>query len=173
MPMQPMYDPADVQPMIEELTNVGVRSLGTAEEVDEVLLRAPGTTLLVINSVCGCAAGNCRPGVTLALQNDKIPDNLVTAFAGVDMEAVARAREIMADVPPSSPCIALFKDNHLIGVLERRHIEQMTAVDIANALTKAFNDHCTRQGPSVPPEVFERNEHVDRCGSTIPLYQGR
>lgn len=170
--MPPMYDPEAVRPMVEELTNVGVKSLTTPEEVDEAVLNSDGITMVVVNSVCGCAAGNCRPGVTLALQNDKIPDNLATVFAGVDSEAVARARELMPEVPPSSPCIALFQDGKLMGILERRHIERMTAVDIANALTKVFNEHCTRKGPSVPPEVFEQNEGVKRCGSSIPLYQG-
>lgn len=170
--MPPMYDPESVRPMVEELTTVGVKSLSTPEEVDQAVLHSDGITMVVINSVCGCAAGNCRPGVTLALQNDKIPDNLTTVFAGVDSDAVARARELMPEVPPSSPCIALFKDGQLMGILERRHIERMTAVDIANALTKVFNEHCTRQGPSVPPEVFEQNESVKRCGSSIPLYQG-
>lgn len=170
--MPPMYDPESVRPMVEELTTVGVKSLTTPEAVDEAVLNSEGITMVVINSVCGCAAGNCRPGVTLALQNDKIPDNLTTVFAGVDSEAVARARELMPEVPPSSPCIALFQDGKLMGILERRHIERMTAVDIANALTKVFNEHCTRQGPSAPPEVFEQNESVKRCGSSIPLYQG-
>lgn len=170
--MPPMYDPESVRPMVEELTNVGVKSLSTPEAVDEAVLKSEGITMVVINSVCGCAAGNCRPGVTLALQNDKIPDNLTTVFAGVDSEAVARARELMPEVPPSSPCIALFRDGKLMGILERRHIERMTAVDIANALTKVFNENCTRQGPSVAPEQFEQNESVKRCGSSIPLYQG-
>lgn len=169
--MPPMYDPESVKPMVEELTNIGVESLTSAEAVDDLLAR-PGTAMVVVNSVCGCAAGNCRPGVALALQNKKIPNHLGTVFAGVDMEAVERARGRMAEVPPSSPCIALFKDGALIGVLERRHIEQMTAVDIANALTKAFEENCDREGPSAPPEAFEGNEHVDRCGSTIPLYGG-
>ena len=169
--MPPMYDPESVKPMVEELTNIGVESLESPEEVDDLLAR-PGSALLVVNSVCGCAAGNCRPGVALALQNKKIPNHLGTVFAGVHMEAVERARERMPQVPPSSPSIALFKDGSLIGVLERRHIEQMTAVDIANALTKAFEENCEREGPSVPLEVFEGNQHVDRCGSTIPLYGG-
>jgi putative YphP/YqiW family bacilliredoxin len=155
-----------------ELTNVGVTALRTPQDVDRALLQTPGASLLVINSVCGCAAGNCRPGVTLALQNNKIPDNLFTVFAGLDTEAVQRARELMTGIQPSSPCIALFKDGQLIGVLERRHIERMSAVDIGNALTKVFNEQCQREGPSVPREVFEQNEHVQRCGSTIPLYQG-
>ena len=110
--------------------------------------------------------------MTAALQNEKIPDNLYTVFAGVDMEAVQRARDLMTGVQPSSPNVAIFQDGKLLGILERRHIERMSAVDIANALTKVFNDFCTRKGPSVSPEVFEKNAHVDTCGSTIPLYKG-
>lgn len=169
--MPPVYDPESVKPMIDELTKVGVTSLETPESVDETVLKSEGISLVVVNSVCGCAAGNCRPGVTLALQNDLIPDTLGTVFAGVHTEAVDRARELMPQVAPSSPCIALFNDGELMGILERRHIEQMTAVDIANALTKVFNEHCTRKGPSVPKEVFDEQEGVRRCGSSIPLYQ--
>ncbi len=170
--MPPIYDPEMCKPMEMELTNVGVTALRTPQDVDRALLKTPGTSLLVINSVCGCAAGNCRPGVTLALQNNKIPDNLFTVFAGLDTEAVQRARELMTGVQPSSPSIALFKDGQLIGMLERRHIERMSAIDIGNALTKVFNEQCERPGPSVSRETFEQNEHVQRCGSTIPLYQG-
>lgn len=170
--MPPMYDPEEVKPMVTELTNVGLTSLTTPEEVDTAILNTPGTSLLVINSVCGCAAGSCRPGVSLALQNEKIPDNLFTVFAGMDTEAVGRAREIMKDVPPSSPNVAIFEDGELLGILERRHIERMSAVDVSNALIKVFNEKCTRQGPSISSEAFEKNEHVDRCGSSIPLYQG-
>ncbi len=169
--MPPMYDPESVKPMVAELTNVGLTSLTTPEEVDTAILNTPGTALLVINSVCGCAAGSCRPGVSLALQNEKIPDNLYTVFAGMDTDAVNRAREIMKDVPPSSPNVAIFEDGQLVGILERRHIERMSAVDISNALIKVFNDKCTRQGPSISTENFEKNEHVETCGSSIPLYQ--
>ena len=170
--MSQMYAREDVQSMIDELTNVGVKSLMTAEDVDSAVVNTEGVTMVVVNSVCGCAAGNCRPGVTLALQNEKIPDTLTTVFAGVDVDAVERARALMGEIPPSSPCIALFKAGKLFGVLERRHIEQMTAVDIADSLKKTFDEHCTRQGPSVAPEVFEDNEGVKSCGSSIPLYQG-
>ncbi len=170
--MPPTYAREDVQPMIDELINIGVASLTTTEEVDKAVKKTPGMALVVVNSVCGCAAGNCRPGVALALQNDKIPDTLGTVFAGVDMEAVAHVRELMDGVPPSSPCIAMFKDGEIAGVLERRHIEQMTAADIGTALKKAFDEHCTRQGPSVPQDVFDENESVKSCGSSIPLYQG-
>lgn len=170
--MPPMYDPAEVKPMVMELTNIGIESLTTPEQVDDMIQNKSGITLVVVNSVCGCAAGNCRPGVSLALQHEKIPDNLGTVFAGMDTEAVQRARELMPDVQPSSPNIALFKDGKLVGMMERRHIEQMTAMDIRDALIKAFDELCTRKGPSVSKEAFESNEHVDRCGSSIPLYQG-
>jgi putative YphP/YqiW family bacilliredoxin len=169
--MPPVYDPEAVRPMWEELVQVGIRPLTTPEEVDEVLGKTDQTTLLVINSVCGCAAGGCRPGVMLALQNDIIPDNLVTVFAGMDTEATQRAREY-TDFPPSSPNAILFKDGKPVFVLERRHIERMTPVEIGNALIEAFNKHCSAKGPSVPREVFEGIEPTQRCSSTIPLYQG-
>jgi len=170
--MPPLYDPEQVRPMWEELANVGVRPLSTAEEVDTVLAKSEGTALCVVNSVCGCAAGGARPGVALSLQNDIIPDELVTVFAGMDQEAVAQARGYMSNVPPSSPCIALFKDGKPVHVLERRHIERMTALDIANNLKEVFSQTCARKGPSVPPEVFASNEHVDTCGSSIDRFQG-
>lgn len=165
--MPPMYDPEQVRPMWEELARVGVRPVTTAEAVDQVLQKQEGTVLCVVNSVCGCAAGNARPGVMLALQHEKIPDDLITVFAGMDTEAVAQARGYMSQVPPSSPCIALFKDGAPIFVMERRHIEQMTAIDIANHLAEAFGKYCGRQGPSVPREVFESEAPVQICGSTI------
>lgn len=170
--MPPRYDPQEVKPMVEELTKVGVESLTDPQSVDTMIGDTPGTALLVVNSVCGCAAGNCRPGVSLALQHSLIPDKMGTVFAGMDTEAVARARELMEGVPPSSPCIALFKDQKLVGILERRHIERMTAVQIAETLTKVFDEQCTRQGPSVPPEVYAANDPVNRCGSSIPLFNG-
>ena len=170
--MPPLYDPEQVKPMWEELANVGVKPLTTSGDVDAILSKKEGTALCVVNSVCGCAAGGARPGVTLALQNDLIPDESVTVFAGMDQEAVAQARGYMSQVQPSSPCIALFKDGEPIHILERRHIERMTAVDIANNLQEVFNDTCTRQGPSVPKEVFDSNDHVDTCGSSIAPYSG-
>ncbi len=170
--MPPIYDPEQVRPMWEELANVGVRPLTTVEDVDAVLGKDSGTVLCVVNSVCGCAAGGARPGVSLALQSETIPDELVTVFAGMDQEAVAQARDYMVGVVPSSPCIALFKDGKPIHVLERRHIERMTAIDIANNLTAVFKETCDRKGPSVAPEVFNSNEHVDTCGSSISPYQG-
>jgi putative YphP/YqiW family bacilliredoxin len=169
--MPPMYDPEQVRPMWEELARLGVAPLTSADEVDQALSK-PGTALCVVNSVCGCAAGSCRPGVALALQNDTIPDHLFTVFAGMDREAVERARQHMPEIAPSSPCLALFKDGKPIFVLERRHIERMSPVDIAKALVETFNRECSGKGPSVPREVFESVDHVDTCGSTIDLYQG-
>ncbi|GMU91741.1 MAG: UPF0403 protein [Candidatus Hydrogenedentota bacterium] len=171
--MPPIYDPEAVRPMWEELAAVGITPLHTPEEVDAAIgSDAQGTALLVVNSVCGCAAGGCRPGVMLALQHDVIPDRLVTVFAGVDTEATQRARELMPQIPPSSPCIVLFKDGKPTHALQRAHIERMTPVDIANALREIFTKECTRQGPSIPSEEFQKIEPVQQCGSTIPLYQG-
>lgn len=169
--MPPLYDPEAVRPMWEELVQVGIRPLTKPEEVDEVLGKTDQSTLLVINSVCGCAAGGCRPGVMLALQNEVIPDQLVTVFAGMDTAATQRAREY-TDFPPSSPNVVLLKDGKVIFALQRRDIETMTPVEIANSIVQAFNEHCSRKGPSVAPEVLEGIEPVQRCSSTIPLYQG-
>lgn len=170
--MAPRYDPEDVKPMIEELTNVGFEALTTAGEVDDLVCNTPGTALLVVNSVCGCAAGSCRPGVALALQHKTIPDRLATVFAGVDMEAVERARELMPGIVPSSPCIALFEDGKMIDILERRHIEQATLEEVGKVLKEAFDKYCSAEGPSVPLEVFEQNKTDERCGSSIPLFEG-
>ena len=117
-----MYPAELVKPMREDLTNVGFQELHTVEAVNTALAKE-GTTLVVVNSVCGCAAANARPGARQSLQNSKRPDNLVTVFAGVDKEATDKAREFMIPFPPSSPCMALFKDGQLVHMLERHHIE--------------------------------------------------
>lgn len=165
---QPTYDPEMVRPMREELERVGVRQLLTPEDVDEAL-KAAGTALVVVNSVCGCAAGNARPGVMLALQNAKIPDRSGTVFAGMERPAVDQARNYMEGVPPSSPCIALFKDGALVHVLPRWEIENRTALQVAESLVEAFNEHCTAQGPSIPREEFEKIVPWEGCGSEIPV----
>lgn len=131
-----------VQPMRDDLTKIGITELRTPEEVEAQLPTAKGTTLVVINSVCGCAAGQCRPGVAQALQNDVVPDNLFTVFAGQDKEATAKAREYFLPYPPSSPSIALLKDGELVHFIERHQIENRSAADIAADLTAAFNQHC-------------------------------
>ena len=121
-PLRPIYDPQAVQPMREELHRVGLQDLRTPAEVDEAL-KAPGTALVVINSVCGCAAGGARPGVMLALQHDVIPDRLTAVFAGMERDAVERARSYFHGYLPSSPCIALLKDGQLVRMLQRSDIE--------------------------------------------------
>lgn len=171
--MPPVYDPEAVKPMWEELAEVGVQPLTTPEQVDTYLNpEAKGITMVVINSVCGCAAGACRPGVMASLQNDKIPDNLVTVFAGVDTEAVDRVRQYITEFPPSSPNVLIYQDGKLVHALQRHNIEQMNAVDIANNLKNVFDHICTKQGPSVPAEQFEKIDPVQQCGSSIPLYPG-
>ncbi len=137
-----MYPAQLVQPMKEDLTNAGFTQLTSADEVDSTIANSEGTLLVVVNSVCGCAAGNMRPGVKLSLQNDKKPSHLTTVFAGVDTEAVAQARNYFLPYPPSSPSIALFKDGKLVHFLERHHIEGGTAAMIAENLNEAYKQYC-------------------------------
>ena len=134
-----MYPSDIVLPMKAQLTSNGFEDLTTADKVEEVLQR-PGTTLVVVNSVCGCAAGAARPGVVLSLDNEKVPTNLTTVFAGYDTDAVAKAREHFAPFPPSSPAVALFKDGELVHMLERHHIEGNSAEIIAENLKSAYNE---------------------------------
>lgn len=136
-----MYPAELVRPMREDLTKAGFSELHTANEVDE-LLKKGGTTLVVVNSVCGCAAANARPGANMSLENNKKPDNIATVFAGVDKEAVEAARAHMVPFPPSSPSIALFKDGELVHMLERHHIEGRPAQTIAENLKNAYNEYC-------------------------------
>ena len=136
-----MYPPELVRPMREDLTKVGFSELHTANEVEEAMQKG-GTTLVVVNSVCGCAAANARPGARISLQNAKKPDNLFTVFAGVDKEATDKARGYMVPFPPSSPSMALFKDGELVHMLERHHIEGRPADMIAENLIGAYNEFC-------------------------------
>ena len=136
-----MYPEEIVKPMKEELTSIGFNELLTRDDVNIALEKA-GTTLVVVNSICGCAAANARPGVHLSLQNNKKPDNLVTVFAGVDTEATNSAREMMIPFPPSSPSIALFKNGTLVHMIERHHIEGRPAELISENLKEAYNQHC-------------------------------
>ena len=137
-----MYPVELTTPMARDLTNYGFEALTTSEEVDNVLGQEEGTLLVVVNSVCGCAAANARPGAKMALQNDHKPDRAVTVFAGVDQEATAKAREYLLPYPPSSPSIALFKDGKLVHFLERHHIEGRSAEIIAANLQMAFDRYC-------------------------------
>lgn len=136
-----MYPAELVKPMREDLTKVGFEELHTSEAVDAALAKE-GTTLVVVNSVCGCAAANARPGARMSLENEKRPTNIVTVFAGVDKEAVDKARGYMVPFPPSSPSMALFKDGELVHMLERHHIEGRPAELIAENLMDAYNEHC-------------------------------
>ncbi|HOZ83416.1 MAG TPA: BrxA/BrxB family bacilliredoxin [Bacteroidia bacterium] len=129
-------------PMRQELTNVGFEELKTTSDVESSLPNSKGTVLLVVNSVCGCAAGTARPGVTLSLRGDKKPGKLVTVFAGQDVEATAQARKYTLPYPPSSPCIALFKDGELVHFVERHHIEGRSAEMIAENLKAAYEEFC-------------------------------
>jgi len=133
------YDPMLVQPMREELTSLGVEELLSASEVDAAMAR-PGTTMVVINSVCGCAAGGARPGVALALKHEKKPDHVVTVFAGQDLEATERARSYFTGMPPSSPAVALLRGGQLVGFMPRHHIEGRSPEMIAASLTSAFDE---------------------------------
>lgn len=136
------YDERFVAPMRQELTRLGVEEMRTADEVDARLKDAPGTTLVVVNSICGCAARNARPAVALALQHAPAPSTLTTVFAGQDMDATARARSYFTGYPPSSPQIALLKDGQLVYMLERHQIEGRSADAIAQDLRAAFDKYC-------------------------------
>lgn len=141
LPMS-MYDPRLVQPMREELTRLGFEELRTAGDVDAALATTTESTLVVVNSVCGCAARNARPAAALAIQHAQRPKRLTTVFAGQDAEATARARSYFTGYPPSSPQIALFQNGRIVFMLERRQIEGRAASDIAADLTAAFDRYC-------------------------------
>jgi putative YphP/YqiW family bacilliredoxin len=154
-----------VQPLRDELVAVGFEELRTAQDVDAVFGETQGTLFVMINSVCGCAAGSARPGVALALQHTVIPDRLVTVFAGMEHDAVDRVRELHAGYPPSSPSMALFKDGKLVAMVERRRIEEDGR--LARDLGQLFTRYCSRPGPSIPAGQFAaRLRQV--CGPPFP-----
>ncbi len=168
----PIYDQNAVQPMRDELVAVGFKELLTPKEVDEAIsVKDDKLILVMVNSVCGCAAGSARPGVSLALQNKKIPDKLYTVFAGQERDAVDRARSYIKGYPPSSPSIAMFKNGELIYFMQRYDIEGRNPQDIAADLIEGFNEVCAAEGPSISPEYFAEIEHAKMCGSKIPLYK--
>lgn len=168
---QPIYDPEAVQPMRDELTYVGFEELLTPQSVEEILSQKNDQTVFVmINSVCGCAAGSARPGVTLALQNNIIPDRLVTVFAGQDRDAVDYLRQnFLANFPPSSPSLALLKNGEVLFMMPRHHIEGRGPEEIAEDLKIVFEKLCSRQGPSITKEKYDELIHAKMCGSKIPL----
>jgi len=140
--MQSMYPEELVAPMREELTSSGFKELKTVDDVDNMFADQKGTTLVVINSVCGCAAGNARPGARMAVNNDVLPDEIATVFAGVDREATDKVRSLLLGYPPSSPSMALFKDGQVVYFIPRMSIEGHMPEHIAESLKDAFNTHC-------------------------------
>jgi putative YphP/YqiW family bacilliredoxin len=142
--MAPQYPPELTEPMREELTRLGVEDLRTPAQVDEAVGGGKGTVLVVVNSVCGCAAGNARPGVAKALRNPALPDRVVTVFAGVDRDAVASARSYFTGYQPSSPQIALLRDGEVVLMLERQNIEGRDASAVASDLVAAFDRFCAK-----------------------------
>jgi len=138
------YPEIMIRPMREELTRLGFQELRTSEQVDETVRDSKGTLMVVVNSICGCAAGKARPGVALALQHNVRPDKVATVFAGADIEATERARSYFTDYRPSSPSIALLKDGKLVYMLERHQIEGRGPSEIAQELTQAFDQYCAQ-----------------------------
>jgi len=139
------YPEEFIGPMRQELTQLGVQETRTPEAVDAVLRPNAGTVMMVINSMCGCAAGRARPGIALSLQHAVLPDQVATVFAGGDLEATARVREYLHDYPPSSPAVALFRDGQPVFMLQRHQIENRDAPEIAKTLTEAFDQFCGKQ----------------------------
>lgn len=168
----PLYDPEAVQPMRDELLYVGFEELNVPDKVEEVLgAKNDETVFVVINSVCGCAAGSARPAATHALQNKIIPDRFVTVFAGMDRDAVDLVREkYFANLPPSSPSMGLIKNGEVLFFLPRHHIEGRTPGEISGLLTQVFEEHCTKEGPSISKEDYDKLVHARSCGSKIPMY---
>ena len=138
------YPELMIRPMREELTRIGVEELRTPEQVDDLIGNTKGTVMVVVNSVCGCAAGKARPGIAFALQHAVRPDRVATVFAGADIEATEKARGYFTGYEPSSPSIALLKDGKIVYMLERRHIEGRDAYQVAHELTTAFDQHCVK-----------------------------
>ncbi|GAB1351268.1 BrxA/BrxB family bacilliredoxin [Ignavibacteriales bacterium] len=168
----PLYDQESVQHMRDELVAVGFQEALTPDHVNDAILNSPGKTVLaVINSVCGCAAGSARPAVALSLQHTIIPDKLITVFAGQERDAVDALRSHLKAFPPSSPSAAIFKDGEVLFFLPRLDIEGRTAAEISQDLMVAYEKHCSANGPSIPPEQFDKVMYAKMCGSKIPLHK--
>ena len=143
------YSELMIRPMREELTRIGVEELRTPEQVDNLLNNSKGTVMVVVNSICGCAAGKARPGIAQALQHDVKPEKVATVFAGADIEATEKARSYFTGYQPSSPSIALLKDGELVWMMERREIEGKAASQVADELRQAFDQHCAKTEATV------------------------
>ncbi len=171
----PMYDPEAVQPMRDELVYVGFEELTTPQLVEEKLsVNDDKTKFVVINSVCGCAAGSARPGATLALQNQVIPNDFYTVFAGQDRDAVDFLRQkYLSKFPPSSPSMAVIKNGEVIFMLPRHHIEGRTAEEVSAILIEEFEKDSNGQGPSISEEAYAKLVHAKACGSKIPMNESK
>ncbi|MFZ0392035.1 MAG: BrxA/BrxB family bacilliredoxin [Calditrichia bacterium] len=169
----PTYDPASVQYMRDELKSVGFSELLSLEDVDKALLNNSGeTALLVVNSVCGCAAGGARPGVAHALQHSTIPEHLVTVFAGMEKRAVEYVRQrFLSDYVPSSPVIALIKNGEVVFIMERKDLVEKEPEQIGEILREQFDKFCKRQGPSISPEEYDQLSFTIQCSSNLPRYE--
>jgi putative YphP/YqiW family bacilliredoxin len=169
----PTYDPDSVQYMRDELIDVGFEELYSLEDVDKALLQQNDEiVLMMINSVCGCAAGSARPGVALALQHWVIPDQLAAVFAGQDKMAVEYVRQrFLSEYMPSSPCIAIYKNGELQFLMQRKDLVHKSPEEISEILTQVFDQLCSRPGPSISPEAYDRLEYTVQCSSNIPRYQ--
>jgi len=164
----PSYPPDMVLPFREELTAVGIQELLTPEAVDRTVA-SKGTVFCVVNSICGCAGGTVRPAVAAALQNKVIPDQIVSVFAGMEKEATDTLRAYHRDVAaPSSPSLVLFKDGKVVAMFPRSSLEGRGPQEIGAELVEAFNAHCSKAGPSIPPEKFAKLGYAKSCGSSIP-----
>ncbi len=170
---RPNYDPQAVQYMRDELTDVGFVECLTLEDADRFLLeRGDETVLLVINSVCGCAAGSARPGVAMALQHKVIPDHLVTVFAGMEKKVVEYVRQrFLSDFMPSSPLFAIFRNGSPEFVMQRKDIVNKSPEEISQILIGIFDRMCRKAGPSISPEKFAKLENIVMCSSNLPKYQ--
>lgn len=166
--LPPLYPLEAIKPLKEELLQCGFEDLADEEQV-HAAVNQKGTTLVFVNAVCGCAGGTARPAVAAALQNKIIPDRIVTVFAGMDRMAVEKVRSLHKDVAgPSSPCMVLFKDGKVAKMIERSAIEGRYPQELAQDIIAAFNEHCSKPGPSIPPEKFAQLSYAKSCGSSIP-----
>ena len=166
----PTYDPAAVQPMRDELTCVGVNELLNSQDVESVV-KADGTSLVILNSVCGCSGGAVRPGVAMALQSATIPNSIATVFAGMEKAAVRELRNYLPE-PATSPNICLFKNGELVHYLDRPAIQGLDAETLAIHLSKVFEENCNNSGPSISVEDFSKLGFKQVCGSTIKRQDG-
>lgn len=152
------YSELMIRPMREELSRIGIEELRTPAQVEETLNNSKGTVMVVVNSICGCAAGKARPGIVRALQHDVRPDKVATVFAGADIEATEKVRSYFTGYAPSSPSVALMKDGKLVYMLERRQIEGKDASEVADELKRAFDQHCVRtEGTSNWQQAIDRH----------------